>query len=190
MWTGAVLVGVTLAAGLVFHRHPGPTSLDHFGFRLLTPVQHSSSPFEWIADLGDLPVLLVGSVAAALVALRRDRRRAIACLLGPLLAVVVADWVLKPLIARRYFGVLTYPSGSMTAIASLATVWVLAVPGRLRWVVAIVGGTVVVAVFVAVIALRWHYPTDALGGAAFGFGMVLLTDGLLHSSTLTRSLLR
>jgi membrane-associated phospholipid phosphatase len=187
---GAVLVGVTLVAGVVFHRHPGATSLDHFGFHVLTPVQHSSSPFEKIADLGDLPVLLVGSVVASLVALRRDRRRAVACLLGPLLAVVLADWVLKPLIARRYFGVLTYPSGSMTAIAALAMAWVLAVSGWLRWVVAVIGVSVVVAVFVAVIALRWHYPTDAIGGATFGIGMVLLTDGILHSSTLTRSLLR
>jgi membrane-associated phospholipid phosphatase len=32
----------------------------------------------------------------------------------------------------------------------------------------------------AVVALQWHYPSDALGGAAFGVGMVLLVDGVLH----------
>ena len=32
----------------------------------------------------------------------------------------------------------------------------------------------------AVIGLRWHYPSDALAGAAFGVGVVLLVDGVLH----------
>jgi membrane-associated phospholipid phosphatase len=29
---------------------------------------------------------------------------------------------------------------------------------------------------VAVVALRWHYPTDALAGLAFGVGVVLVVD--------------
>jgi membrane-associated phospholipid phosphatase len=28
--------------------------------------------------------------------------------------------------------------------------------------------------------LRWHYPTDALGGIGVGLGSVLVVDGLAH----------
>jgi membrane-associated phospholipid phosphatase len=31
-----------------------------------------------------------------------------------------------------------------------------------------------------VVVLRWHYPTDALGGIAVGAGAVLLIDSLVH----------
>ena len=33
---------------------------------------------------------------------------------------------------------------------------------------------------IAVVALQWHYPTDALAGVAFGAGVVLLLDGGLR----------
>ena len=33
---------------------------------------------------------------------------------------------------------------------------------------------------VAVIGLRWHYPTDAVAGAVLGVGAVLLVDGVAH----------
>jgi membrane-associated phospholipid phosphatase len=29
----------------------------------------------------------------------------------------------------------------------------------------------------AVVALQWHYPTDALAGLAYGAGVVLVVDG-------------
>jgi membrane-associated phospholipid phosphatase len=32
----------------------------------------------------------------------------------------------------------------------------------------------------AVIALRWHYPSDALGGLVLGVAVVVFVDGLLH----------
>lgn len=178
----------TLIAGVALHRFRGPTALDRFGFTLLAPVKHSGLLLR-ITELGDLPVLLIGSVTAALVAFGRDRRRALACLCGPPIAALLVEWALKPLVGRRYFEVLTFPSGSVTVIAALATAWVLAVSGWLRWVVGAVGAAVVAAMSVAVVALRWHYPTDAAGGAAFGVGLVLLADGVLHSSTLRRSLL-
>ncbi len=42
------------------------------------------------------------------------------------------------------------------------------------------GTLATVAMAVAVTGLRWHYPTDALGGALLGVGIVLLVDGLAH----------
>ena len=69
---------------------------------------------------------------------------------------------------------------AVAVVAALATAWVLAVPGWLRVAVAAAGSVVVVAMTVAVVALRWHYPSDALAGAAFGVGVVLAVDGVLQ----------
>ncbi|HEX4245680.1 MAG TPA: hypothetical protein VHY77_08940 [Acidimicrobiales bacterium] len=38
----------------------------------------------------------------------------------------------------------------------------------------------VVGISAAVVVLRWHYPTDALGGACVGIGAVFFLDGLAH----------
>jgi membrane-associated phospholipid phosphatase len=185
---GIILVGATIVAALVFHRYPGETGLDRLGFTLFPPDEHSALLLR-ITDFGNLPALVIGSVGAALVASLSDRRRALACLIAPPIAALCADWAMKPLVGRRYLEVLTFPSGSVTVAAALATVWVLAVPGWPRWVVAAAGAALVAAMSTAVVALRWHYPTDAAGGAAFGVGVVLLIDGVLHSSTLRRTLL-
>ena len=179
MVVGVILVAWTLLAGVVVHRYPGPNALDRWGFSALGPSLRSSVLIR-ITDLGGFPVLAAGSVLAALVVVGRDRWRAAACLCGPALATVLVEWVVKPVVGRRYLEVLTFPSGRVTVVASLATAWVLAVPGWLRVAVAAAGSVVVVAMTVAVVALRWHYPSDALAGAAFGVGVVLAVDGILQ----------
>ena len=176
---GLILVGWTLVAGIVVHGHPGPNGLDRWGFSALGPSLHSSLLIR-ITDLGGFAVVAGGSVLAALVVVGRDRWRAVACLFGPALATALVEWLIKPLVGRRYLEVLTFPSGTVTTVAALATAWVLAVPGWLRVAVAAAGSVVVVAVIVAVVALRWHYPSDALAGAVFGVGAVLSVDGILR----------
>jgi membrane-associated phospholipid phosphatase len=163
------------------HRHPGPDALDQWISSAVGPSPHSSLLIH-ITDLGAVPVVAGGSVLAALVAVARDRRTALACLVGPGLALVAVEWVLKPTVARYYFGVLSFPSGTITAVAALATAWAVAVPRWLRVPVLLVGAGLVAWASVAVIALRWHYPSDALGGGAFGVGVVLLLDGILHGA--------
>ena len=174
-----MLVVWTAVAALVVRRYPGPNALDHWGFSLIHPSLHSSVLIR-VTDFGSVPVLAGGSVLAALVVVGRDQRRAVACLIGPPVATLLVQWCIKPLVARHYLQVLTFPSGTMTVAASLAAAWALAVPGWLRWVVVAAGLAAVVLTSVAVLALRWHYPSDVLAGVAFGVGMVLLVDGVLH----------
>ena len=176
---GALLVGLTFLAAVLFRWRPGPTPVDHWVFALVPPEPKDSL---WIrvTELRTLPVLLGGSLVAALVVVGRDRWRALACLVAPALAVLLAEYVLKPVIARRYSGVLTFPSGHVTAVASLGTAWTLAVPRWLRWPMAAVAAAVVVLMTVSVIRLGWHYASDALAGVAVGCGVVLLLDGFLH----------
>jgi membrane-associated phospholipid phosphatase len=175
---GGALVGLTVLAALYFRWRPGASVVDHWGFVLVPPDR--SGVWIRITELRTVPFLIGGSVVAALVVAGRDRWRALACLVAPTLAVLLAEYVLKPVIARRYAGVLTFPSGTTTVVASVAAAWALAVPRALRPPVVVVGVVVVVLECAAVVALQWHFPTDALGGAALGAGTVLLVDGLVH----------
>ena len=78
---------------------------------------------------------------------------------------------------------MTFPWGTTTVMASVATAWVLAVPRQVRPVAVVVGTFPVGLGCIAVIALPRHFPTDALGGVVFGVGLVVLLDGLLHKLT-------
>ena len=62
----------------------------------------------------------------------------------------------------------------------MATALAVAAPGWIRPVVIAAGAVVVGLMMVAVVGLRWHYPTDALAGAVLGVGVVLLVDGAVH----------
>lgn len=176
---GGILVGLTVVGAIFFRYHPGQIFLDRWGFSFVHPAL-GNSLYRHVVQLKSLPYLVAGSILAALVVVGRDRLRALACLVGPLAAVLVAEWFLKPVIARRYAEVLTYPSGTTTAVAGVVTAWAVAVPRQIRAVVVVVGAFLVGLECIAVVGLQWHYPTDALAGAALGAGIVLLLDGLLH----------
>lgn len=178
---GLILLGWSVVAAVVVSIHPGANPLDRWGFALL--VKSDSSVLIRITDLGAAPALVVGSVIAALMAVFRDRWRAVCCVAGPLLAALLVEYVFKPLVGRHYEGVLSYPSGNVTDVAAVATAWVIAAPRRMRPVVIALAAVAVALMAVAVVGLRWHYPSDALGGAVLGVGVVLALDGLVHLAT-------
>jgi hypothetical protein len=176
---GAIVVCLVGLAGLWFRSHPGPVFLDHWGFSLVHPA-NGNHFWQRITELRSVSVLVAGSILAAVVVVSRDRLRALACLVAPTVAVVLAEYVLKPGIGRRFTEVLSFPSGTTTVMGALAMAWILAVPRRIRPVVAAMGAFLVGLECMAVVALQWHYPADAVGGAAFGAGFVVLVDGVLH----------
>jgi len=178
---GMALVAVVLLFALLVRYHPGPTSFDRWGFSLIHPAPKDVL-YRRVSELRAIPFVAGGSILAALVVVGRDRLRALSCLVGPIIAVLVVEYVLKPIVDRRYEVVLTFPSGTTTVVASVATAWVIAVPVRLRSVAVVVGAFVVALECIAVVALQWHYPSDAVCGAIFGIGTVLLIDGLLHGA--------
>jgi membrane-associated phospholipid phosphatase len=178
-FAGGILVACTILGALAIAAHPGPNPVDHLGFAWIARSIHSPT-LSRVTDLGSAAVLAAGSILAALVCVRRDRWRAVACVAGPFLCAVSVEYLFKPLVGRHFEGVLTYPSGSTADIAAVATAWTLAVPARWRPLFVGVGVIVAGAMIVAVIGLRWHYPSDALAGAVLGVGAVLLVDGLLH----------
>jgi membrane-associated phospholipid phosphatase len=169
------LVAGVVVAGLYFSARPSPTIFDRWAFAAVPAVHHSGLLIA-VTRLGSPFVVVAAAVAGSLATLGRNRPRALALLVGPVLAVTVCDWVIKPVVGRTFADVVSFPSGTVTAVAAVATVGLLATADPWRSVVAALGGTVTVLAVMSVVALRWHFPTDALAGVAVGVGVVLLTD--------------
>jgi membrane-associated phospholipid phosphatase len=180
---GFFLLGAAVVAGLVFVHRPWPDRVDAIGLRLF-PADLSSTWANDVVHLGSLTVLIAGAAVLCVVAaLSRNWMRALSCLIAPVAAVLIVQTVAKPLVGRHFEGAssLSYPSGTVTAVAALAAASFLVVPRLAKPLVAMAGGAVIVAVCIAVVVLRWHYPTDALGGVCVGAGAVFAVDGLLMS---------
>lgn len=172
---GAGLLVAVAVVGLYLAWRPETTFLDRWFQQLIHP---SSTPvFADVTTLRYPAVIVVGSVLVAALAFPTDRLRALGCLVSPSLALATCELVVKPLVGRHIGTGLSYPSGSTVGAAALSTALVLAVPRRWRLTTLVVAIGYTLWMSVAVVALGWHYPTDALAGAAWGIGVVLVVDG-------------
>ncbi len=181
MVVGTALLGLSALAGYAFVHRPWPNRLDVWGYRAL-PADSASRWAHDLVTLGSLTALVAGVVIVFAIGLLRDWVRAIACASAPLVAVLVVQDLAKPLVGRHIgiAGGTSYPSGTVAAVAALATAFTLVMPRLLRPAMAVVAAVATIGVSMAVVVLRWHYPTDALGGIGVGVGSVLVVDGLLH----------
>lgn len=170
------LVLATLLGGAYVAVRPGSVAVDGWFLRVI--AGSDSSIFTDATSLRYPAVVIVGSIVACGVTVRRDRPRAVACLIGPPLALLTCELMIKPLVGRTLGGAFSYPSGSTAGAAALAAAAVLATPARWRVATVAVGMAYALWMTLAVIALRLHYPTDALAGLAWGVGLVLGADGL------------
>src|SRR6185437_10992606 len=175
----AVLVAVL---GLVFARQ---NMADRFDHAVDSPViawfaGHHALAL-WLAFPGSMIPAVVLTAGLAIGCLLTGRRRgAVLALLAVPVAAVITDWLLKPLVHRTYIGQVVYPSGhTATIVALAATLTVLlvapprpAMPSWLRTLILAVSYLTALAVVVGVIAVRFHYFTDTVAGAAVGIGTV------------------
>jgi membrane-associated phospholipid phosphatase len=176
-----MMLGGAALAGLAFVHRPWPNRLDVLGYRLL-PASFDARWAHDLATLGSLTALVIGVIAIFLVGVVRDWVRAVACAVAPVVAVLIVQDLAKPLVGRHIgiAGGSSYPSGTVAAVAALATGATLVMPRVIRPLMAAVGVAATIGTSLAVVVLRWHYPTDALGGIAVGIGAVLVLDGILH----------
>jgi membrane-associated phospholipid phosphatase len=175
------MLGTAALGGLIFVHRPWPNRLDAWGYRALPAAFHSQWAHDF-AKLGSLTVLVVGVIAVFVIGVLRDWVRAVACAAAPVIAVLIVEDLAKPLVDRHIgiYGASSYPSGTVAAVAALSTAATLVMPKLLRPLVALAGAVATVGVCAAVIVLRWHYPTDTLGGIGVGVGAVLVVDAFLH----------
>ncbi len=171
---GLVLLAITAIGGVYVAHGSAPSSLDS-----LVPGFLSSGHRSLLTNVTSLRypgVIVGGAVILALVAAPRDRTRSLVCLIGPPLALLTSELVIKPLVDRTLGSGLSYPSGSTVGAAALGAAAVLAVPDRWRRLTIVLASIYGVWMAVAVTSLQWHYPTDALAGLAYGCGVVLVVD--------------
>jgi undecaprenyl-diphosphatase len=132
--------------------------------------------------LGETSTIVVITAILVLVCLLRRRSRgALLAALSVPAAAVITERLLKPLVGRTSLGFLSFPSGHATGTFALATVITVLlagtprIPRAVRLATAVIAFAVAAAVGAAMIALGFHYFTDAVAGAAVGIGTVLGT---------------
>lgn len=174
---------VTAGLGLIFRGKEPP---DHFDAAIGNAVvarfsAHQHVPL-WLAEPGSTIPIIAVSVAIAVGCLiaRRPNGAVLAVTAVPVTAFL-CDGVLKHVFDRVSLGFLSYPSGHTASAMAVTAVLGVLLHDPVRRGPARVAGVALVAlacavtllVAVGVIALRWHYFTDTVGGAALGTGTVL-----------------
>ena len=151
----------------------------------------------WLAfPASTIPAASLSAVIVIVCLLaRRPDGAALAALAVPAVAAL-NDGLLKHLFHRTYLGLLSYPSGHTATMSALATTLavLLIIPPRpagaraLPWLIPAAACLLTIVVATGVIALRWHYFTDTLAGAAEGIATVLTLALLLDLPPVKRSL--
>jgi membrane-associated phospholipid phosphatase len=136
---------------------------------------------------GPLEVAMMGAALAA-IALARGRPRVALGVVVLIAATSVSSQLLKGVLAfPRPLGDLgaahvdpaAFPSGHSTAAMSLALAAVMVSPSRYRPLAALVGAGLALSVAFSVIALGWHFPSDAVGGFLLATGEALVIAAAL-----------
>jgi membrane-associated phospholipid phosphatase len=176
---GLGLLGAMAVFGVYVKHSPGPTLPDRIAFDVF-PSEWQHHTLTYITDLGRPRVVVPGLAICFVLALFWDRRRAITCILGPAAAVGLTEYIAKPAVHRMLGGSLSYPSGHMTAVATLTTMFVMSVKPRFRKAALVVAIVVDCAMAATLMLLRWHYLTDIAAGLAVSVGTILIIDAVLH----------
>jgi len=183
--TTAVCVAVTALFGVLVYHQNGAGFMD----RKIDHLLHRSiglhrGLLEPLAKLGDqLPVTVMAVALVVGCLLVRRWNGAVMVAVGTSAAIVVTEYLLKPLVGRTLGGGDSFPSGHATGMFAIATAFcvLIAAPPRLKlttWqrrVLAVCAFLFAASVPVAMVGLNHHYFTDIVAGAAVGIGMVLVT---------------
>ena len=182
---GALLAGCAIlvaALGVLFAHQSTADAFDHAVDSPVITVfaGHPALALRLASPGTTAPAVVVSVVVAVACLITRRLRGAVLAVAAVPVAVGLCEVLVKPLVHRTYIGQVVYPSGHTAAIVALAaTVTVLllapprpAMPSWLRTLILAVSYLTALAVVVGVIAVRFHYFTDTVAGAAVGIGTV------------------
>jgi len=192
----ALVVWVIAAIGLaVLSVHVANPASGHLDRPLSGSIQARLAAHDRLlslsAKLGSPEAVAGGAVPLALLCvLARRPAGAVFSLVAAPAAGAITELVLKPVVHREGVASLLFPSGHTTGAFALAmTVAVLLLPpeetallpaaGRILTALLALAAAAVVAI--AVVALGWHYVTDALGGIVTAIVVVLGIAGLIDA---------
>jgi len=145
------------------------------------------------ARLGSPRVVIGGAVVVAVLCLlaRRPKAALFALVAAPA-AGAVTEFVLKPAVHReQHVNALLFPSGHTTGAFALALTVVIVLlpheqtrllPAIARLVIGVAALALATVVAVAVVALGWHYVTDAIGGLVTAVVVVVGLAGVFDAA--------
>lgn len=148
-------------------------------WRVLHLLGHHRDIDHWtdLADFLAAPVIAAVFVAsAAYGAFRRVFARVVVLACFAVLAFVLNEEILKPVVQQRFLGELSFPSGNVTAVCATAlAMWIALYPalGRpARAVTFLLGAAWTLLMSLAVVAAIWHTPLDVIGSVLLSVGVV------------------
>jgi hypothetical protein len=179
-----VLLAADLAQGHGVYAFEGP---------LLRALGSPASVDTWVevADLFAAPAIIgVLVIGFAFGVWRRSVVRVGVYAGLAAVAFLMSEYVAKPLVHETYKGLLTFPSGNVTAVCATAVaMWLAFYPLLGRWariVTLLLGAAWVLLISVAVVGAYWHTPFDALGSVLLSLG-VIAAGGAAFERVLPRS---
>jgi membrane-associated phospholipid phosphatase len=190
VYATAALLAV-LAVGLRVHGHTRASRLDRWVDTRLAVDGHPWHGLIYLmAQIGSAQIsAVIALVLAGLCWWWRDRWSALLCVLAPAVNDALTEGVLKPVVGRTKVGAFAYPSGHAGRAIAVATVAILLagasgplgrrLPDARRQAVQLVAGAVGAGVGLAVVALGWHYATDAAAGALLATSVTLVLAVLI-----------
>jgi membrane-associated phospholipid phosphatase len=178
---GGLLLVLVVVLAVRLRSTVGPLGVDAWVARHLVgrlPGGHTEAgkPYGWIARFGAPGFVFVLTTLAVLWAVRRrDLLGGLLAVIAPGLALVLAEVVIKPVVARKINAsdvIFVFPSGTVAVVVACVASTVVLVYrwfGRARATAAGVAlGVIGLIVSVSVVEVGWHYATDAIGGLAVG----------------------
>jgi membrane-associated phospholipid phosphatase len=169
------LLGTAVLAWAVAHGR-SPYAFENPAIAWLGPP---SAVRSW-ADLAKLlaapaiGAVIVVSLALGLV--RRGFFRVAVYTVFAAAALLINEYVAKPLVQRTYNGQLTFPSGHVTAVSATAlAMWLALYPllgKRARNITLVLGVAWALLMSLAVVGALWHTPLDAVGSILLSVGVV------------------
>ncbi|GII30347.1 phosphatase PAP2 family protein [Planotetraspora mira] len=178
----AVTAAITLGLGSWVAGDRQPNALDGGLQRWIDGVFAHEGALLRLFVLPTEPYILLTLIALMTLVCAAQRRweGVILCLAGTALPVALNTWVLKPLFDRPLKDYLAYPSGhTVSLVATLTVLVVLARPGAARAVAAAVAVVVTVMAGIGLVGSGFHYPVDVIGGACFAIAAVLTASIVL-----------
>jgi membrane-associated phospholipid phosphatase len=193
---GVVALGVVLVCAYFI----GP--IARWDATALYGLEQLSVEHRWIWTIGDvlvhsvdLPWLMIGLLVICGAGVLWGRKRqavgaallvAVACLTSQLIKVAAAHPRYQPILLHQLPDT-AFPSGHATAAMALALAAALVAPSRWRLPTAIVGGSFVLVVSVALMIQGWHFPSDVLAGLLISTTTSLLVLAGLRATGGARS---
>jgi membrane-associated phospholipid phosphatase len=185
----------TAALALLVYAAYSVGPIEHLDLRIYLRLGFVSYPTFYpaglLVHLGDLGPLLAFTAMVVGLGIYFGRRREIVAALAVIVGANLTTQLLKVALEhprhsfhgwiQPYWAHLlptdrAFPSGHTTAVASIAVALLFVVPARHRMTAAAAGILLTASMVISVIALGWHYPSDALGAmlvsAIWGFLMV------------------